>query len=128
MVLPPGSLPVIGEIARRHPGLKFVIDHLARDFGDLLALARRPNIAVKATSLPSYSSHPYPYRNLHSYIRQVYDAFGPSRMFWGTDLSRLPCTYRQAVTMFTEELAFLSEGDKELIMGRAVCDWLGWPI
>jgi len=96
------------------------------DLGDLLALARRPNIAVKATSLPSYSSERYPYRNLHKYIRQVYDAFGPRRMFWGTDLSRLPGTYREAVTMFTEELPWLSEADKEQIMGRAICDWLGW--
>jgi hypothetical protein len=27
--------------------------------------------------------------------------------------------------MFTEELAWLSPGEKELINGRAVCDWLG---
>jgi hypothetical protein len=30
--------------------------------------------------------------------------------------------------MFTEELPWLSARDKELIMGRAVCDWLGWNI
>jgi len=28
--------------------------------------------------------------------------------------------------MFTEEMPWLSEKDKGLIMGRAVCDWLGW--
>jgi hypothetical protein len=28
--------------------------------------------------------------------------------------------------MFTEELPWLSEQDKELIMGHAVCDWLDW--
>ena len=65
-----------------------------------------------------HSTEPYPYRNVHGYLRQVFDAFGPLRMFWGTDLTRLPCTYRQAVTMFTEELAFLSDSDKEWVMGR----------
>jgi hypothetical protein len=30
--------------------------------------------------------------------------------------------------MFTEELPWLSEADKELIMGQAVCNFLGWDI
>jgi hypothetical protein len=54
--------------------------------------------------------------------------FGPQRMFWGTDLARLPCTYRQAVTMFTEEIPWLTHEDKEWIMGRALCGWLGWRL
>lgn len=29
--------------------------------------------------------------------------------------------------MFTEELPFLTRRDLELIMGKAICDWLGWP-
>ena len=48
--------------------------------------------------MPCYSTDDYPYRNIHPYLHQVFDAFGPLRMFWGTDLTRLPCTYRQAVT------------------------------
>jgi hypothetical protein len=28
--------------------------------------------------------------------------------------------------MFTEELPWLQGRDEELIMGQAVCDWLGW--
>jgi hypothetical protein len=65
-------------------------------------------------------------RRLHPYIRRVYDAFGPKRMFWGTDLSRLPCTHRQGVTLFTEEIPWLTTDDKAWIMGRGVCEWLGW--
>ncbi|HEY7494328.1 MAG TPA: amidohydrolase family protein [Candidatus Tectomicrobia bacterium] len=132
-------LPTVGQVAERHPGLKLIIDHLGRtggakdeagfaNLGELLALARYPNVAVKATGAPSYSSDPYPYRNIHPYLRQLYDAFGPERMFWGTDITRMPCTWRQCVTMFTEELAWLSARDKDLIMGRALCNWLGWPL
>ena len=63
-------------------------------------------------------------------IRRVVDAFGPQRTFWGTDLSRLvhKCSYREAVTFFTEELTFLSQEDREWIMGRAIAECLGWPI
>jgi L-fuconolactonase len=137
MVSPPGLLPQLDGVARYHPELKLVVDHLgllrAKDnaaFDDLpklLRLARLPNVAVKASALPAYSSHDYPYYNLHPYLRRVFEAFGPRRMFWGTDLTRLPCSYRQAITLFIEELPFLSPADQEWVMGRGVCEWLGWP-
>ena len=132
-------LPVVARVAERHPRLRILIDHLGRVRGslddagfanlpDLLALAKYPNIAVKASGAPSYSSEPYPYRNIHKYLRQIYDAFGPDRMFWGTDITRMPCSYRQCVTMFTEELPWLKGRDQELLMGRALCNWIGWNL
>ena len=48
---------------------------------NLLALARYPNVAVKATGVPGSTREPYPYRNLHPYLRRVNDAFGPERRF-----------------------------------------------
>jgi len=134
------SLPAVGRIAERHPGLRLTIDHLGGKGGNttlkdaaamphmpaLLALAKYPNVAVKATGVPWYSSEPYPFRSMHTFVRQVYDAFGPHRMFWGTDITKMPCSWRQCVTMFTEELPWLSEPDKALIMGQAVCTWWGW--
>ncbi|MGH7053227.1 MAG: amidohydrolase family protein, partial [Stellaceae bacterium] len=92
----------------------------------LLALARFPNIAVKATGVPHYASEAYPFPALHKYLRQVYDAFGPHRMFWGTDITKMPCSWRECVTMFTEELPWLKGHDLDLVMGEAVCAWWGW--
>jgi L-fuconolactonase len=137
MVSVPGLLPAVDRIAVRHPGLRLVIDHLALARGakdeaafvelpQLLALARRPNIAAKASALPRYSSEVYPYPRLHPFLRRVFDAFGPKRMFWGTDLTGIPCTYRQAITLFSEELPWLKGGDLEWVMGRGICEWLGW--
>jgi len=134
-----GRLPAVDRIAERHPGLKLVIDHLGIRSGakgeeafaglpQLCTLARRPNVAVKASALPCHSIEPYPFRDVHAHIRRVYDAFGPRRTFWGTDWTRLPCPWRQAVTLFTEELPWLSTSDKEWIMGRALCEWLGWAL
>ncbi len=62
------------------------------------------------------------------HIRRLYDAFGPQRCYWGTDVtnSYAKATYRQRVTHFTEELPFLSEADKDLIMGRAIVARLRW--
>jgi len=134
-----GQLPSVDRLAERHPGLKLVIDHLGLRSGtkgeqafaglpELLKLARHPNVAVKASALPCYSVEAYPFRDVQRHIRSVYDSFGPQRMFWGTDWTRLPCTWRRAVTFFTEELSWLSESDKELIMGRALCTWLDWQL
>ena len=135
-----GHMAAFARIAERHPGLKLHIDHMGRhggagavkddaafaDLGEMLAVAKYPNVALKLSGGPSYSTEPYPFRNIHKYIRQMFDAFGPQRCFWGTDITRMPCSYRQCVTMFTEELAWLQGRDKDLVMGQAVCDWLGW--
>ena len=137
MSVNPDQLHVINRIAEKHSGLKIVIDHLARRIGKkdeeafpneagLLALSKWPNVAVKASGMPAYTTDAYPYRRMHPYIRRAYDAFGPKRVFWGSDLTKLPCSYREAVTMFTEELSWLSTEDKQWIMGRGLCEWLGW--
>jgi predicted TIM-barrel fold metal-dependent hydrolase len=134
------SLTDIAGIAQRHPALRLTIDHLGGRGGtttlknaaamthipELLALAKFPNVAVKATGAPGYSTEAYPFPGMHIYLRQIYDAFGPHRMFWGTDISKMPCSWRQCVTMFTEELPWLTDQDKRLIMGDALCAWWGW--
>jgi predicted TIM-barrel fold metal-dependent hydrolase len=138
VLVPHRLVPAIDKVAERHPGLKIVMDHLGlnsrqkdaaafAEFDKLLAIAKRPNVAAKASALPCYSTDVYPYRSLHEYLKRAFDAFGPQRLFWGTDLSRSPIPYRQHVTMFTEEIPWLSASDKEWIMGRGVCEWLGWP-
>jgi predicted TIM-barrel fold metal-dependent hydrolase len=134
------NMAALANIAARYSGLKLHIDHIGRggggkgvmddavfaDLEDMLALAKFPNIAVKLSGAPSYSTQPYPYKNLHGYLQQIFDVFGPDRCFWGTDITRMPCTYRQCVTMFTEELPWLKGRDLERVMGGAIIDWLGW--
>ena len=134
------SLAVLGEVARRHPALRLTIDHLGGKGGmttlkdaasmahipELLALAKLPNVAVKATGAPGYSSEAYPFPAMHTYLQQIFDAFGPKRMFWGTDITKMPCSWRECVGMFVEELPWLNAEDKRLIMGQAICDWWGW--
>ncbi len=135
------SLGDVAGIAKRFPGLRLTIDHLGGRGGNttlkdaaamthmpaLLALAKHPNVAVKATGLPGYSAEPYPFPTMQGYLRQVFDAFGPDRVFWGTDITKMPCSWRACVTMFTEELHWLGADDKRLIMGAAVRAWWGWP-
>jgi predicted TIM-barrel fold metal-dependent hydrolase len=134
------NMAAFGKIAERHPGLKMHIDHIGRGGGradikddaiyanldEMLALAKLPNVSVKLSGAPSTSSHPYPYQNIHVYLRRIIETFGSDRCFWGTDITRMPISYRQCVTMFTEEMPWLKGRDLERVMGGAVVDWLGW--
>jgi predicted TIM-barrel fold metal-dependent hydrolase len=130
-------LPRVGAIAAKHPRLRLTIDHLGlvsgekdahafRDVDKLLALAARPNVAVKASALPCYTDEPYPYPGLRPYLRRVFEAFGPRRMFWGTDQTRSPVGYREGIALFTEHMPFLGAADLEWVMGRGACEWLRW--
>jgi hypothetical protein len=40
-------------------------------------------------------------------------------MFWDTDITRIPCSRRQCVTV---ELPWLKGRDLELVMGEAPCN------
>lgn len=137
-VLAPDLQEAMGAVARRYPELRIIIDHLSIRTGvrgiaslpgveALLKLASAPNVAVKASCVAAYSDEEYPYRGMQTVVKRVVDAFGPQRVFWGSDMSRLPGPYLDAVTLFTEEMDFLSSEDLEWIMGRGLGEWLGWP-
>ena len=140
MFLTTGQTSLFGRIAERHPQLTLIIDHMgvsseaARNkmipdaIDQSAALAKYPNVSVKLSATPGFSSEPYPFRDMTPYIRRLFDAYGPRRCHWGTDITNsfAKATYRQRVTHFTEELSFLSEEDKDWIMGRAILARLGW--
>ena len=138
MLFLPNAIEEADRIALDHPNLKIIIDHAGLDHNkgpEALAnipavcnLARHPNVAVKASGIPSVSSRPYPFTDLHDPLQQLFDTFGPKRMFWGTDLTRMPCTYYECIHLFTDELSWLSGEDLEWVMGKGISEWLDWPL
>lgn len=138
MVLVPNEmLDLVGRVADRRPGLRLAVDHMGltpyviyEDFSEplkpLLELAKRPNVSVKASALPDSVADPFPFRSVHEPLHRVVDAFGPRRVFWGSDLTRLKVPYGECVRLFSEELPFLSEADREWVLGRGVMEWTGW--
>ena len=140
MFLTTGQTHQFAKIAERHPQLTLIIDHmgvsselvkegkLPEAIEQSAALAKYPNVSVKLSASPLFSSEPYPFRDVKPRIRRLFDAFGPRRCYWGTDVTNsfAKASYRQRVTHFTEELEFLSEEDKDWIMGRAILERLAW--
>lgn len=138
MVFVPGNAEKLNAIAGRHPGLTLIIDHMglvldqrgAEAFAGLdkiLAQAAHPKVCIKVTSAPNFSEQPYPFSDLQPYLRRICDSFGPRRMQWGSDITRLAGSYGECLGLFQESLDFLSAEDKEWVLGKAVAQVLRWP-
>lgn len=140
-VLATDALAEFGRIAARHPDLKLTIDHLGGRGGftklkdhaamehmpELLDLERYPNVTVKATGAPGYSGEAYPFPIMRGYVQRVLDAFGPERVFWGTDISKMPCSWRDCIRMFAEGLDWPDAESRRLVMGQALRRRWNWP-
>jgi predicted TIM-barrel fold metal-dependent hydrolase len=136
-VLAPGKTAAIGAVAEAHPGLKLVVDHLniptghpkdqplEKLVGEVLELASLPNVAVKASALPFFTLSSYPFPDLRKVMQAVVEGFGARRVFWGSDLSRLPCGYEELVRFFGN-LNFMSQSDRQLVLGEGLRQWLAW--
>jgi predicted TIM-barrel fold metal-dependent hydrolase len=140
MINAAGSAAEIAAIAAAFPKLRIAVDHLGFEgmdidvlyddltahIGPILELSSIPNVCVKASGLPAVISEDYPFQNLRECLRLVVKAFGPNRVFWGSNLSRSPIAYAQVVRFFLTELDFLSGGELADVMGRGLVRWLRW--
>jgi predicted TIM-barrel fold metal-dependent hydrolase len=140
MFLTAGTLPLFGTIAERHPKLTLIIDHMGissqvvaqkkvpEAVDAAAALARYPNVSIKLSAAPAYSSEPYPFNDMNGHIRRLFDAYGPQRSYWGSDVTQgfAKASYKERIAHFLQELKFLSEQDKDWVMGRAILARLNW--
>jgi predicted TIM-barrel fold metal-dependent hydrolase len=129
------QLPRLEEMIRQFPAVPVVIDHLARidlkaadpqtEFQKLLNLARYPSVYVKVSELSVLSpSAEYPWKDTYPWVRQMYDAFGPDRMLWGTGFPG--ATRAQAgrpslseeMALIRTEIPFFNDADREKILGN----------
>lgn len=140
-VFAPGHLASVGELARRYPELRLVVDHLGLAVwttfppppsrfdrvADVVALASCPNISIKLTGAPSLSVSGYPYPDIWPVIERILAAFGPGRAMWGSDWTRTA----PAVSLVDSIGAFLdtarlSPGDRAQVMGGTAQRVFGW--
>ena len=127
------------RIARQYPGLPIALCHLAMYHRQrspsvaavtarLVEFAKFPNVSLKASALPTPSTEPAPYADLQEAVERLYAAFGPERIFWGTDVTRISNDgYSYAENLrFMANLSFLDRESRGLVMGGAIQRWLSW--
>lgn len=120
------QLPQAAVMATRHPDVTVVIDHLGfpdyddpDSLGNLLDLARLPNVYVKLSGYPHNTRDAYPYLRARPFIERMLVAFGASRVMWGSDwpVCLAHASYGHAFTS-AWELPWLTDGDREWIFSR----------
>ena len=136
-----GNLDVGTALIDRHPGTRFIIDHLGimqphvkpaapepwADLPKVLELAKRPNAVLKVSGACTLSHQPYPFPDIWNPLARVFDAWGFERCLWGTDWTRAfaVVNYEQAVEPFrlTDRL---SASERAMLMGGACAKAYGW--
>ncbi len=140
MFLAFGHVSKFAPIAQRHPGLPLIIDHMGvktrsrrrdgrrRAIGDAVALAEYPNVSIKMSNLVNSSLEPYPFRDLNEPPAPGVRRLRAAALLLGDrpDRRLRPGDLAQRIAHFTEELTFMSESDKDWVMGRAIRAQLKW--
>lgn len=125
------DLPAVDRMCQKFPRTPVVIDHCARIGGDgqirddhlnaLCRLAAHKQTRVKLSAFYYLGRKQPPYEDLIPMIRRLCDAFGPERLMWATDCPyqvEPPHTYEASLDLIRLSCSFLSESDRQWILGR----------
>lgn len=127
----PSLHPVLRQMAARFPELPFLCHHKAGvraaepapqlRMAEVMRSAALPNIYVKLSGFHYVSAVPweYPYADCAPVVRQLYAAFGPDRLCWGSDypVVRKAMTYQQALEAFRRHCDFIPAEHQARILG-----------
>jgi L-fuconolactonase len=129
LITPPQFDAAIETVAAL-PELRFVLDHAGKPrirdrelepWRDLIGqLARHANVTCKLSGLVTEADwEQWTPATLEPYWRVVLDAFGPSRILFGSDwpVALLASSYQRWVETVTEWVAPLSESERKAIWG-----------
>ncbi len=128
--------PGFEEIIKEFSSLNIVIEHLGsggldptppyNKYRKVLGLARYSNTFMKVPGLgelcprPMPFRQPFPFKDIPPLIEMAIDAFGPSRLMWGSDFTPVAARegYRHTLRFPMEHVSFRSEDDKDWVFGK----------
>ncbi|HEY8869343.1 MAG TPA: amidohydrolase family protein [Candidatus Limnocylindrales bacterium] len=124
------ELPAALSVASTLPGLRFVVDHIAKPpiasgalepwAGRLRPLGERPNVMCKVSGMVTEADlSTWTTDDLRPYVDVVLEVFGPDRLMFGSDwpVCLLAATYAQVVDATRELLGDLSAAERRMIFG-----------
>jgi predicted TIM-barrel fold metal-dependent hydrolase len=140
-VFPAGYLPAMAPAVERFPRLQWVIDHLGisqpplmtpdpepfQRLPELLALARYPNVAVKISAVPALSRQKYPFADLWPFLHRLIAEFGPDRLMWGSDWTRVESLFSfEDGLHYLRDTNELSAAEKQKMLGGTLMRIFRW--
>ncbi|CAN5320940.1 amidohydrolase family protein [soil metagenome] len=126
----PEHLASFPELARRHPELTIVIDHLAKPdvagagwepWASLLAdAAAEPNVSIKISGLATSSAPGWTFQDWQRYVDHAIAVFGSGRIMLGSDwpVSTLAGDFGGVWMAQREVISALSEAEQDDILFR----------
>lgn len=135
-LLRPTDLGAALRLARRHPGLRLVIDHAANpnlpDPGadwaaGMRALASAPKVAVKLSGLMTRLAPGADPATIRPLILRLVDWFGPDRLLWGSDWPVMTrrSDYGQWLDLCQDAVTWLGAADRAAIFGTSAMHLYG---
>jgi L-fuconolactonase len=133
----PDHLSLVPEVARRHPDLVLVIDHLAKppyraDGWDawceqIRAAAAAPTVRAKVSGLDTAAGPGWTVEELKPAFDVALEAFGPDRLLFGSDwpVCRLVSSYGEVVRATEQLIGGLSSREQVRIMGGTATEVYG---
>jgi L-fuconolactonase len=126
LMIRPEQFDAAAEVVRAHPELTFVVDHLGKPSIDsgllepwasgLRRLAAAPNVAAKLSGLVTVAHRDtWTVADLRPYVDVALNAFGPSRLMFGSDwpVCVLAADYPAVVRAIESLVADLSPSEQQ---------------
>lgn len=123
------QLPETIRFVDGHPGQRFVLDHIAKPrirtgeikqwAENIRELAKRENVSCKLSGMVTEASyHNWSEDQLMPYFDVVLDAFGPSRLMFGSDwpVCLVATTYHGWIDLVKKVISKLDPVDQDLIL------------
>jgi L-fuconolactonase len=136
LLIRPRHLPVVLELIRRQPELRFVIDHAAKPaiaqgrFDDwaapLAAVAKHEHVFCKLSGLVTEADHrQWQAADLRPYMEHVLAVFGPARVMFGSDwpVCLLASSYERVVAALEQCIEQLSASERAQVLGRTAAEF-----
>lgn len=129
LMLRPEHLGAAVAVARAHPSLWFVLDHLGKPpiatgplepwATALGSLAAEPNVSCKLSGVHSIAPQDWTPADLDPYLGTALDVFGADRLLFGSDwpVSTQAASYAQVLAVAERACRTLSPGERTAVLG-----------
>jgi L-fuconolactonase len=138
LLLRPPHLPFIPELAEKVPGLRMVIDHIAKPLiashvmepwaRDMETVSKIPGMHCKVSGMITEADHQtWSPHDLRPYVQHALNLFTPERLIFGSDwpVCRLAGSWKQVLAAFTQACGPLPQPEREKILGGTALKFYG---
>jgi predicted TIM-barrel fold metal-dependent hydrolase len=135
----PDYMTQLDELAKTYPGLKFALLHvgcadpLTPAFEDVVRTTRNNRNIYLSTAFPGEKwddGTEYPFPNYLQRIERTVAGVGADRVMWATDWPWFDWAfkYQQGLNAVRKHAPFLSDAERELVLGETAVEFMGSRI